>query len=106
MGYATVYNELVKQHVLPVLRNSANQPAIFMQDNAPLSQGQDSHELFQGRDHLRYGLACSEPRPKHLENVWKILGERSKARNSKTTEQLWTVLKEEWNKISLQDIKI
>ena len=32
---AAVYKELVRQHVLPVLRNAANQPVIFMQDNAP-----------------------------------------------------------------------
>lgn len=31
---APVYKQLVKNHVLPVLRNSNKQPAIFMQDNA------------------------------------------------------------------------
>ena len=31
---AAVYKKLAKQHVLSVLRNSANQPAIFKQDNA------------------------------------------------------------------------
>ena len=39
-----------------------------------------------------------------IENVWKTLGERSKARNPKTTEQLWNALQEEWNKITWQDI--
>ena len=32
---AGVYKQLVKDHVLPVLRNSTKQPSIFMQDNAP-----------------------------------------------------------------------
>ena len=39
-----------------------------------------------------------------IENVWKTLGEHSKARNPKTTEQLWNNLQEEWNKITRQDI--
>ena len=30
-----VYKQLIKDHVLPVLRNSTKQPSIFMQDNAP-----------------------------------------------------------------------
>ena len=32
---AGVYKQLVKDHVLPVLRNSTKQPSILMQDNAP-----------------------------------------------------------------------
>ena len=32
---AAVHKELLKQHVLPTLRTAANQPAVFMQDNAP-----------------------------------------------------------------------
>ena len=31
---AGVYKPLVKDNVLPVLRNSTKQPSIFMQDNA------------------------------------------------------------------------
>ena len=52
-----VDKELVKHHVLPVLRNLANQPAMHARLCA-LSQGQDSRELFQGREHHRYELAC------------------------------------------------
>ena len=29
-----IYKQLVKDHVLPVLRNSTKQPSIFMQDNS------------------------------------------------------------------------
>lgn len=32
---AGVYKQLVKDHVLPVLRNSTKRPPIFIQDNAP-----------------------------------------------------------------------
>ena len=32
---ATVYKEILKKHVVPNLRTVINQPAVFMQDNAP-----------------------------------------------------------------------
>ena len=34
-GNAAVYKQLVRDHVLPVLRHSSNLPSIFMQNNAP-----------------------------------------------------------------------
>ena len=40
-----------------------------------------------------------------LGNVWKILEERAKARNPKTTEELWDTLKEEWRKITKREIE-
>ena len=67
-----------------------------------MSQGYGSHELLQGRKCYCYRLAFSKPRS--IENVWKTLGERSKAGNPKTTEQLLNALQEEWNKITRQDI--
>ena len=67
-----------------------------------MSQGYGSHELPQGRKCYCYGLVSLKPRS--IENVWKTLGERSKAGNPKTTEQLLNALQEEWNKITRQDI--
>ncbi len=32
---AAVYKEILKKHVVPNLRTAINQPALFMQDNAP-----------------------------------------------------------------------
>ena len=31
----TVYKEILKKHVVPHMRIAINQPAVFMQDNAP-----------------------------------------------------------------------
>ena len=31
----TLYKEILKKHVVPNLRTAINQPAVFMQDNAP-----------------------------------------------------------------------
>ena len=102
---AAVYKELVKQHVLLVLKNAANQPAIFMQDNAPCHKAKIVMSFFKGENVIVMDWPAQSPDLNPIENVWKNLGERSKARNQKTTKQLWTVLKKEWNKISLQDIK-
>ena len=33
-----------------------------------------------------------------IENVWKLLNERSKNRNPSNVDELWTYLKEEWEK--------
>ena len=38
-----------------------------------------------------------------IENVWKLLNERSKNRNPSNVDELWTYLKEEWEKISVDE---
>ena len=101
---AGIYKQLIKDHVLPVLRNSTKQPSIFMQDNALC------HKIMVVMNFLKaenvtvmdWPPQSSDLNP--IENVWKALGECSEARNPKTTEQLWNALQEEWNKITRQDI--
>ena len=39
-------------------------------------------------------------------NVWKILNERAKEKNPRNDEELWTNLKGEWDKISVDECKI
>ena len=96
---AGVYKQLVKDHVLPVLRNSTKQFSIFMLDNVPC------HKNFLKTENVTVmDWPAQSPDLNPIENVWKTLGECSKARNPKTTEQLWNALQEEWNKITRQDI--
>ena len=99
-----VYKQLVKDHVLPVLRNSTKQPSIFMQDNAPCHKAMVVMNFLKAENVTVMDWPPQSPDLNPIENVWKTLGERSKARNPKTTEQLWNVLLEEWNKITQQDI--
>ena len=40
-----------------------------------------------------------------IENVWKLLNERSKNRNPSNVDELWKYLKEEWEKISVDDCR-
>ena len=40
-----------------------------------------------------------------IENVWKLLNERAKKKNPRNIEELWTNLKGEWEKISVDECK-
>ena len=40
-----------------------------------------------------------------IENVWKLLSVRAKEKNLRNVEELWTNLKEEWEKISIDECK-
>ena len=101
---AGVYKQLVKDHVLPVLRNSTKQPSIFMQDNAPCHKAMVVMNFLKAENVTVMDWPPKSPDLNPIENVWKTLGEHSKARNPKTTEQLWNTLQEEWNKITRQVI--
>ena len=99
---AGVYKQF--DYVLPVLRNSTKQASIFMQDNTPCHKTMVVMNFLKAENItvIDWPPQSSDLNP--FENVWKTLGERSKARNPKTTEQLLKALQEEWNKITRQDI--
>ena len=101
---AEVYKQLVKDHVLPVLRNSTKQPSIFMQENAPCHKAMVVMNFLMAENVTVMDWPPQITDLNSIENVWKTLGEGSKARNPKTTGQLWNALQEEWNKITRQDI--
>ena len=101
---AGVYKQLVKDRVWPVLRNSTKQPFIFMQDNAPCHKAWAVMNFLKAENVTVMDWPPQSPDLNPIENVWKTLGERSKARNPNTTEQLWNALQEEWSKITRQDI--
>ena len=102
--HAGVYEQLVKYHVLPVLWNSTKQTSIFMQDNAPCHKAMVVINFLKAENVTVMDWPPQSPDLNPIENVWKTLGERSKARNPKTTVQLWNALQEECNKVTWQDI--
>ena len=40
-----------------------------------------------------------------IENVWKIIGERSMAQNPKNLEELWNILQKEWMNMKKEEIE-
>ena len=59
---ASVYKEMPRQHVLPTLRSAANQPAIFMQDNAPCHTAKSIKTFFYKGEPYCNGLAGTKAR--------------------------------------------
>ena len=75
-----------------------------MQDNAPYHKAMVVMNFLKAEHVTVMDWFPQRPDLNRIENVWKTLGERSKARNPKTTLQLWNALQEEWNTITRQDI--
>ena len=51
------------------------------------------------------GWPAQSPDMDPIENVWKLLNERAKEKNPRNVEELWTNLKGEWEKISVDGCK-
>jgi len=113
---ANVYQNLLRQHAVPFLQASPNQPAIFMQDNAPC------HTPNQPAIFMQDNAPCHTPKRvkqfleaqkieimkwpaqspdlNPIENLWKILGDTVMAKKPTTGTELWKKLEEEWTKIT------
>lgn len=102
---AAVYKELLKQHVLPPLRTAVNQPAVFMQDNAPCHTAKSVKKFFSEENVTVMDWPAQSPDLNPIENVWKLLNERTKKQNPSNVAELWNYLKEEWEKISVDECK-
>ena len=102
---ATVYKEILKKHVVPNLRTAINQPAVFMQDNARVTQRSLLRHFFLRRMLLLWSGQLKANYMNPIENVWKLQNERTKEKNPRNVEGLWTNLKGEWEKISVDECK-
>ena len=87
---AQVYKELLQRHVVPVIKDSPAEDPLFMQDNAPCHTAKLVNSFLDQEE-------VTDLNP--IENVWKLLGERTKARNPGNLQDLWTALQDEWAKI-------
>ena len=100
---ATVYKDILKKHVVPNLRTAINQPVVFMQDNSPCHIAKSVKTFLSHEDVTVMEWPAQSPDMNPIENVWKELNERSKEKNPRNVEELWTNLKGEWEKISVDE---
>ena len=87
------------------MRTAINQPAVFMQDNAPYHATKSVKTFLSEDDVTVMGWPAQSPDMNPIENVWKLLNERTKQKNQRNIEELWTNLKGEWEKISVDECK-
>ena len=92
---STVYKEILKKHVVPNLRTAINQPAVFMQDNAPCHIAKSVKTFLSEKDVTVMEWPAQSPDMNPIENVWKLLNERAKEKNPRNIKELWTNLKGE-----------
>ena len=84
---ANVYKEILKKHV-PNLRTAINQPAVFMQDNAPCHTAKSVKTFLSEEDVtvMEWPAQCPDVNP--IEIVWKLLNERAMEKNPRNVEEL------------------
>ena len=97
---ASVYQNLLQQHVVPSLRSSLNQPASFMQDNAPCHTAKWVKQFLETENTETMKWPAQSPDVNPIENLWKILGGKVMAKKPITVTELWKRLQEEWTKIT------
>lgn len=97
---ANVYKNLLQQHMVPFLRSSPNQPAVFMQDNAPCHTAKQVKQFLETENIEIMKWPAQSPDLNPIENLWKILGDKVMAKKPTTVTELWKRLEEEWTKIT------
>ena len=78
-----------------------------MQDNAPCHTANSVKTFLSEEDVTVMEWPVQSPGMNPIENVWKLLNERAKEKNPhhKKKKELWTNLKGEWEKITVDECK-
>ena len=95
----------MKKHVVPNLRTAINQPAIFMQDNAPCHAAKSVKIFLYEEDVTVMEWPAQSPHMNSIDNVRKLLNEKVNENNPRNVKELWTNLKGEWEKIFVDECK-
>ena len=98
---ASVYKELLRQHALPHLRKRTVETPIFMQqDSASCYKAKNVLIFLEEEEIPVMKWPPQSPDMNLLENVWKIIGEKTQNRNPQNIDDLWGFLKEGWKSIT------
>ena len=89
---ATIYKNLLKSHVLPVLNNSDVKDSLFVQHNMPCHKAKSILNFLKEKKVQLLDWPAQSPDLNSIENLWKILGQRIMAKNPINTEELWLKL--------------
>jgi transposase len=71
-----------------------------MQDNVPCHKAKKVMDFLREQNVETLNWPPHSPDLNHIENIWKIIGERALKTNPRNQEGLWSLLKVEWNKIT------
>ena len=93
----TLYKEILKKLVVPHLRTAINQPTVFKQENTPC------HTMTYVKTSLSEENVTVMEWP--AQKSWRVWNEWAKEINPKNLKELWTNLKGEWEKISVDEYK-
>ena len=85
---ATVYKEILKKHVESNLRTAIDQPAVFMQDDAPCHTAKSVKTFLSEVDVTVMEWLAQSPDMNSIENYWKLLNERAKEKNPRNVKEL------------------
>ena len=101
---ATEYKDILKEHV-PNMRTTINQPAVFVQNNAPCYTAKSVKTVYSWEDATVIEWPFQSPDMNTVDYVWKLRNERVEEKNPINVEEIWTNLKGEWEKISVNECK-
>ena len=76
-----------------------------MQDNTLCHTPKSVKTFLTEEDVTIMEWPAQSPDMNPIENVWKLQNERAKEKNPRNIEELWTNLKREWEKISVDECK-
>ena len=76
-----------------------------MQDNAPCLSAKSVKTFLSEEDVNDMKCPAQRTEMNPIENVWKLLNDTAKEKNPRNVEELWTNLKEDCEKISVDECK-
>lgn len=102
---AASYITLLREKILPWIRRQRKGNLIFQQDNAPAHTARATTQFFAEEKVDVLDWPSNSPDLNPIENIWGILKRNVDKRRPQTLNDLISIAKEEWKKISLSTVK-